>query len=126
MHFVLAADDSGAMVGGLVVIVIELAIFVLMFAGIWKAFVKAGEPGWAAIVPIYNAVVMLKIAGKPIWWIILLIIPCISIIFGILVAFAVAKAYGKGAGYAIGLILLPFIFWPLLGFGDAQYVGPNG
>jgi hypothetical protein len=125
MHLVLAADDGGAMAGGLVILVIELAIFVLMFAGIWKAFVKAGEPGWAAIVPIYNAIVMLKIAGKPIWWIILLIIPCISIIFGILVAFAVAKAYGKGAGYAIGLILLPFIFWPLLGFGDARYVGAS-
>ena len=52
-----------------------LAITVLIVAGFWKVFVKAGEPGWAAIVPIYNIFVLLKIAGKPAWWIILMIIP---------------------------------------------------
>jgi hypothetical protein len=129
MHLVLAAIDSGSaggLLGACFAGLIELALLVLLFAGMWKAFVKAGEPGWAAIVPIYNAVVLLKIVDKPIWWIILLLIPCISFIIAIILMFAVAKAYGKGAGYAIGLIFLPFVFWPLIGFGDAKYVGPNG
>jgi ABC-type sulfate transport system permease subunit len=92
-----------------------------MIAALWKVFEKAGEPGWAAIVPIYNLVVLLKIAGRPLWWIILFIIPFVNFIIGIVVAFDVAKRFGKGAGFALGLVFLPFIFYPVLAWGDASY-----
>jgi ABC-type sulfate transport system permease subunit len=112
---------EGSPLGGFV----GLIIAIVVIAGIWKMFSKAGEHGWAAIVPIYNAIVMLKVAGKPLWWIILLIIPFVNIIVGIIVAIAIAKAFGKGGGFAVGLIFLPFIFYPILGFGSAAYVGPK-
>lgn len=100
-----------------------LAVMVLMIASQWKVFTKAGQPGWACIVPIYNGIVMLKIAGKPIWWILLFFIPIVGIIVGIMVIIAMAKAFGKGAGFGIGMLFLPYIFFPILGFGDAKYVG---
>ncbi len=112
---------GGGGAGGIVVMLIELAIFVLVIAAMWKVFTKAGEPGWAAIVPIYNAIVLLKIAGKPAWWFILMLIPVVNFIIGIIVAIAVAERFGKSAGFGIGMAFLPFIFYPMLGFGDAQY-----
>ncbi|MGZ7079140.1 MAG: DUF5684 domain-containing protein, partial [Thermoanaerobaculia bacterium] len=75
------------------------------------------------IVPIYNMIVLLKIAGKPLWWIILLFIPFVNFIIVILVYFALAKNFGKGAGFALGMVFLPFIFFPLLAWGDARYQG---
>ena len=112
---------GGSAVGGIIFLVIELAILAVVVAGIWKTFAKAGQPGWAAIVPIYNLYVMLTIVGRPIWWILLYFIPCVGIIMAFIVAIDMAKAFGKGAGFGIGLALLPFIFYPMLGFGDAQY-----
>ncbi len=103
--------------------IIGLLIVILVIASIWKVFAKAGEPGWAAIVPIYNLVVLLKIAGKPIWWIILLIIPIVGFIMSIVIAVGLAERFGKGTGFGIGLALLPFIFYPILGFGDAEDEG---
>jgi uncharacterized membrane protein YhaH (DUF805 family) len=96
-----------------------LALVVLMIAALWKVFAKAGEPGWAAIIPIYNYVVLDRIAGRPTWWIILWLF--ITPIPYIVVSFDLAKRFGKGAGFAIGLILLPFIFYPMLAWGDAKY-----
>lgn len=109
------------LIGGL----IYLAIFVLIIAGFWKTFVKAGKPGWAAIIPIYNIIVLLEIAGRPIWWIILFFIPIVSLVMVIIVGIDVAKAFGKGTGFGVGLGLLGFIFYPILGFGDATYRGPQ-
>jgi hypothetical protein len=106
---------------GLVFFVVWLAVVVLIVAGIWKVFVKAGEPGWAALVPIYNLVVLLKIAGKPLWWLVLLLIPFVNFIALILVGIGVAQNFGKGAGFGVGLGLLAPIFYPILGFGDAVY-----
>ena len=114
----------GALIG-LVVLAIYIAIIVAIIAGIWKVFVKAGKPGWAAIIPIYNIIVLLEIAGKPLWWIVLLIIPLVNIVAGILVSIAVAKSFGKSDAFGVGLALLGFIFYPILGFGDAQYQGPK-
>jgi len=108
-----------------VFLLVELVIIIGIIAGVWKTFVKAGKPGWAAIVPIYNAIVLLEIAGKPLWWIILLLIPVVNLVVAILVMIEVAKRFGKGAGFGVGLALLGFIFFPILGFGDAQYQAPS-
>ncbi len=106
-----------------VVFILYLAIIVLCIAGVWKTFVKAGQPGWAAIIPIYNLIVLLQIAGRPIWWIILFLIPCVQIVMIFIVDIDVAKKFAKGAGFGVGMALLPFIFFPILGFGDAKYQG---
>ena len=109
---------------GVVGTVIYLAIIVLVIAGMWKVFVKAGKPGWACIVPIYNIIVLLEIAGRPLWWIILLFIPIANFIVLILIALDIAKAFGKGTGFGLGLAFLGFIFYPILGFSDATYTKP--
>jgi ABC-type sulfate transport system permease subunit len=108
---------------GLLFVIIYLGIVALMIASMWKIFSKAGEPGWASIVPIYNTIVLLKIAGKPVWWFLLMFIPLVNIVVALLATVALAKAFGKGAGFALGLIFLPFVFMPMLAFGDAQYEG---
>lgn len=115
---------AGAIVG-LLVLVIELGILAVMIAGMWKLFVKAGQPGWAAIVPIYNTYVMTQIVGRPILWFILTFVPCVNFVALVLIMIDLAKSFGKSTGYAIGMILLPFVFIPMLGFGDAQYSGPS-
>lgn len=116
-----AAAGAAAAAGMGVFAIVYLAIILLIVISLWKLFVKAGEPGWAAIVPIYNILVMLKIAGKPAWWIILCLIPFVNIIIFIIVLIAFAAAYGKGVGFAIGMLILPFIFYPMLAFGDSTY-----
>lgn len=105
-----------------IIIVLYLAVIVLMIAAIWKVFVKAGKPGWAAIIPIYNMVVLLEIAQKPTWWIILFFIPVVSFVMAIITYIALAEKFGKGAGFAMGLVFLSPIFFPILGFGDAKYL----
>lgn len=110
---------------GFGMVVFYLIFLVLTVAGMWKTFEKAGKPGWAAIIPIYNLIVLLEIVGKPMIWILWLIIPCVNIVFSIWLINLLSKSFGKSEGYTIGLILLPFIFWPILGFGDARYVGPS-
>jgi hypothetical protein len=117
-------DDGGGGIAAALFGIIYLGIIVLVVASFWKVFTKAGKPGWAAIVPIYNLIVMLEIIGRPIWWIVLFFIPIVSLVAMILVAIDMAKAFGKGAGFGIGLAFLPFIFYPMLGFGDATYQGP--
>lgn len=106
-------------------IILYVAIVIFMIASLWKIFTKAGQPGWACIVPIYNLVVLLKIVNKPIWWIILMLIPIVNIVVLIIVIHALSKAFGKGVGFTIGLLLLGFIFYPILGFGDATYTAPT-
>lgn len=91
----------------------------------WKVFEKAGKPGWGAIIPIYNIVLLLEIVGKPIWWLLLLLIPCVNFVVVLIVFMDLAKCFGKSAIFGIGLWLLGFIFFPILGFGDAKYLGPQ-
>jgi hypothetical protein len=112
-----------ALVALLVYVAVIIGIAVLVIGGWWKVFSKAGKPGWAAIVPIYNIIIMLEIAGKPIWWILLCLIPVVNLIIIIIVMVEIAKAFGHGVGFAIGMILLGFIFVPILGFGSSQYIG---
>ena len=106
---------------GMITWVVILAMIVFQIAAWWKMFAKAGIPGWAAIVPIYNIVVLIQVAGKPVWWIILCLIPIVNIIVLLLISIGVAKNFGKGALFGVGLFLLGFIFYPILGFGDDQY-----
>ena len=105
------------------VVLLYLGIIILTIAGLWKTFEKAGHPGWAAIIPIYNIYIMCKIADKPGWWLVLFLIPFVNIIIAIILYIALAEKFGKGAGFGIGLALLGFIFFPILGFGDAEYQG---
>lgn len=99
-----------------------IGVVVLVIVSIWKIFEKAGKPGWAVIVPFYNIIVLLEIVKKPIWWIVLVLIPLVNIVVIIIVYVELAKAFGKSAGFGIGMIFLSFIFLPLLAFGDDQYL----
>ena len=103
--------------------IVLLAVVVFELAAFWRIFTKAGEAGWASIVPIYNIWVLLRITGKPGWWVVLMLIPLVNIVVGIVEAAALARAFGKSGGFAAGLILLPFVFYPVLAWGDAQYQG---
>jgi len=107
------------------VVIAELLIALLVIVAMWKVFTKAGRPGWAAIIPIYNMYVWCKIVGRPGWWVILMLIPLVNIIVGIVVCIDMAKSFGKGAGFGIGIALLGIIFLPILGFGSAQYQGAS-
>lgn len=108
------------------ILIFYLAIVVFLIASLWKIYEKAGQPGWACIVPIYNLYILLKIVGKPTWWIILMLIPFVNIIFAIWATNLLSKSFGKSEGFTIGLIFLGIVFYPILGFGDAKYVGPFG
>lgn len=101
-----------------------LAFAILMVVGLWKVFEKAGRPGWAAIIPIYNYIVLLEIVGRPVWWVLGLFVPFLNFVVLIVLMLDVARSFGKGTGFAIGLIFLPFVFIPMLGFGSSQYFGP--
>jgi Family of unknown function (DUF5684) len=114
----LAASGAGFFV------IIYIAVVVLEIAALWQVFVKGGRPGWAAIIPFYNYYVLLKVVGRPGWWLILYFIPIVNIVVWIIVSIDLAKSFAKSTGFAVGLIFLPFIFIPILGFGPAQYAGP--
>lgn len=116
-------SGQGAGIVGAIISLIYLVVLVLVVAGMWKTFAKAGEPGWAAIVPIYNLIVLVKISGKPMWWVVMFFIPCLNFVALIVTGLGVAKNFGKSEGFGIGLGLLSFIFYPILGFSDAQFVG---
>lgn len=115
----LVAAFGGAM------LIIWLAILVVFIIGLWKVFAKAGQPGWASLIPFYNVYVLLKIAGRPGWWLLLLLIPFVNLAIAIVVAIDVAKAFGQSALFGVLLLfLLSGIGYLVLGFGDYRYVGP--
>lgn len=98
-----------------------VGLIVLMLVSYWKIYTKAGKPGWACIVPIYSLIVLLEIVKKPMIWILYLLIPIVNIVFVFKLYIELAKVFGKDTGFAIGMIFLPFIFIPILAFGDAVY-----
>jgi len=128
----LAQNDGGDAAGGIAAMlfalicncIIPLAIYAAIAVGLGKLFEKAGRPGWAGWVPIYNMYLVTEISGREILWFILLFVPCINIVAAVLIWMDFAKAYGKDAMWGLGLAFLGFIFVPLLGFSDAKYVGP--
>jgi Family of unknown function (DUF5684) len=107
-----------------VLVFIYIALIVLVIAGWWMIFTKAGEAGWKSIIPIWNVLILLKVVGREWWWLILLLIPLVGLVAWIFISLDLAKSFGKSAGFAIGLIFLSFIFAPILGFGSATYQGP--
>ena len=98
-------------------------VLVVMIISQWKIYEKAGKPGWAAIVPVYNQMVLSEIGGKPDVWGLLALIPYVGIIWSVWLINRMAKSFGKDAGFTLGLIFLPLIFYPILAFGDSEYVG---
>jgi hypothetical protein len=112
--------------GGCILSVIWLGFVVLIAAAMWKVFEKAGKPGWACLVPIYNCYVLCRIAGKPGWWLVLLLIPLVNLVIVILIYHEISKAFGYGAGMTLMMFFLPFVAYPVLGFGEASYSAPEG
>jgi hypothetical protein len=128
----LLQDNAAALAaaGGLlafsgVMMLFMLAIMVVVILGFWKVFEKAGQPGWAAIVPIYNAYILLKIIGRPAWWLVLFMIPLVNIAIALIVALDVAKSFGQSQAFGIVMLfLLMGIGYLVLGFGNYRYIGP--
>ncbi len=115
------------MVGGIIGIIVYLLVIIfLVIVPMWKIYTKAGQPGWAVLIPIYNLLVLLKIVGKPGWWFLLYLIPIVNYVFLIWTINLLSKSFGKDVGFTLGLLFLGFIFYPILGYGKAQYVGPAG
>ncbi len=110
---------SGALMG---LLVVYLAMIVLIVAATWKIFTKARQPGWTSLVPIVNLYVMLKIAQKPQWWLILMFVPIANLIVPALVIVAIAENFGKDSAFGIGMLLLPMVFMPILAFSNAEYL----
>ena len=118
---------AAALVAAIMAFIIPIIIVnIIVLVGYWKIYEKAGKPGWASLIPIYNVIVLLEIIGKPIWWIFLILFPCTTFIFAIWATNLLSKSFGQTEGFTVGLILLPFIFYPMLGFGNYKYLGPAG
>lgn len=117
------ANQCAAGAGALIYMIIMFALAIIMLVSWWKVFNKAGEHGWAILIPIYNIIVMLKVADKPLWFIVLFFIPIANLVAAILVLAGISANFGRGTGTTIGLIFLPYIFVPILAFGSAQYGG---
>lgn len=121
--FARQATGAEAALVAMPMVIFSIIVGLFMLICQWKIFEKAGKPGWAAIVPIYNVIVFLQVAGKPEWWIILLIVPVANVIIAIITVIALAEKFGQETGFAIGMLLLPIIFYPMLAFGDSRYQG---
>lgn len=124
-------DAANGAIGGAIAamsgmfMLVMLAIVVVFIIGMWKVFAKAGQPGWASIIPIYNIYVLCKIAGRPGWWVLLFLIPLVNLIVSIVLAIDVAKSFGQSALFGVLLLfLLSGIGYLILGFGNYRYVGP--
>ena len=115
-----AAADGGALN---LLLLFYVALAVLNIAACWRIFTKAGEPGWTVLVPIYGSVKLLQISGRSGWWALAFLVPVFNIFPMVRLAFDLARVFGRGTGFALGLLFLPPIFTPLLAFGNAQYVG---
>lgn len=118
MPIAILAEGGGAIVG-----LIQLLVMVLVIVSLWKVFVKAGQPGWAAIIPIYNVYVWLQIVNRPVWWLLLLLVPIVNIVVFCVLTIDLAKAFGQTMVFGICMIFFGFVCYPVLAFGDAQYTG---
>jgi len=119
-----AQEDQVAMIDSVIGGLLGSVIGVVVLIALWKIYTKAGKPGWTVLIPIYNLYILLEIVGRPGWWLIMFLIPVVNVIFFLIISFDLAKSFGKGTGFALGLIFLNMIFLLILGFGNAQYIGP--
>ena len=115
-----APSSGGSLIGSLLALLFSLCLVV---AG-WKTYAKTGRPGWASIVPVYNAYTLLQIVGRPAWWLVLLLIPGVNVVVAVILSIDLAKCFGKSTSYGLGLAFLSAPFTLHLGFGEAQYGGP--
>ena len=113
------ADVGSLMIA--LVSVLSGGLAVITVAGTWRVYEKAGQPGWACLIPVYKFIVLLRIAGERWWCILLMLIPGINAIVYLLIIRDVARRFGKGALFTVGLWCAGFVFYPILGFGRAQY-----
>lgn len=118
------APSGGSVIAGVVGGMVGLIVAIVMVMAAWKIFTKAGQPGWKCLIPIYNTVILLRIVGRPAWWLALLFIPFVNFVIIIMLLLDLAKSFGKTTGFGVGLICLSPIFYPILGFGESRYVGP--
>ena len=109
-------------------LIVWIAIMVFMIVSWWIVFKKAGQPGWAILIPIYNFLVILRVASKPWWWVFSILLAIIPIVGAILllvvmifVYHGISKNFGQGAGFTVGLVLLGIVFVPILAFGDYNW-----
>jgi Family of unknown function (DUF5684) len=110
--------------GGLIFLYVLVA-YVIFVIPAWVVFTKAGQPGWAALIPIYSTYVVLKIVGRPWWWLLLIfLIPLVGLIIWFVVMLDLSKSFGHEVGFALGLFFLSLIFWYILAFGSSRYLGP--
>jgi hypothetical protein len=117
-------QQDGSLLAGLLGALLGVGIGLIVLVALWRVFTKAGRPGWAALIPIYNVVVLLEIAGRPWWWLVLLFIPIVNLVVSVVYAIDLAKSFGRGVGFGLGLAFLSGIFFMILGFGSARYRGP--
>ena len=108
-------------IGILLLVVIWISIIAFAIVSQWKVFTKAGQPGWACLVPIYNIIILLKIANKPTWWLLMFFIPIANIVFLIMMLNRISLSFGKSSGFTVGLIFLSIIFWGILAFDKSEY-----
>lgn len=106
--------------------IIYFAMIVLIVVAQWIIYEKANQSGWAILIPIYNSIIMLRIIGKPWWWIFLFLIPLVNIVFVVWKTNLLSKSFGRDEGYTVGLIFLPYVFYPLIAFSKDKYIGPAG
>jgi len=105
--------------------VIEFLFFLSIAVAAWMVFIKAGKPGWGALVPFYNFYLLLQIAGKPVYWVLLLFVPVVNIFIVAATHFALAERFGQSRAFGWGLVFLPHIFYMIIGYGDAEYQGDD-
>ncbi len=117
--------DPAESAAAMVVMAIYVVLIIVMIVANWKLNEKAGEPGWACLVPIYNVIVLGRMAGLTTLWIVLLFVPCVNIIALFMLNIKLAERFGKDAGFGIAMAFLPFICMPILAFGSARYEPPH-
>ena len=118
------AEAAAAAAAVVFFLIAGLVGYVVGALGLMGVFRKAGQPGWAAFVPVYNAIVLLQLVGRPLWWFLLLLVPGVNVVVGIVLMNDLATSFGKGTGFTVGLVLLSLIFVYVLWLGPSTYRGP--
>jgi hypothetical protein len=109
---------------GIFIWLLSMAIATFFMVCMWKIFVKAGKPGWAALIQFYNTLNILEFLGRPWWWLLLMLIPLANLVISIIIVFDYAKSFGKSTGFGFGLLFLTIIFIPIMAFDSSKYIGP--